>query len=251
MNVAITSLVVFACVFGAAMFGILLRSLLPEHHLNSETKDTVKIAMGFVATMAALILGLLVASAKDSYDKQASGVTQMAAKAIFLDRLLEKYGPETKEVRAVYHRAVEQITQRMWPDDKVSEAQLDPSKSHNEDLLVAIESLRPTTELQNMLKPQAISVTLELGQMRWLEYAQANSSASRQLLYLLVFWISVLFASFGLFAPRNATAIAALKLSALSVAGAIYLILELGSPFHGFLQIPKTAFLDALAHIGK
>src|SRR4029079_7932655 len=108
MSAATTSLIVLACVFGASVFGMLLRSRLPEHHFSSETKDTVKVAMGFIATMAALILGLLVASAKDSYDKQAGGVTQMAAKVVFLDRLLANFGPETKDVRAVYRRGVEQ-----------------------------------------------------------------------------------------------------------------------------------------------
>ena len=250
MSAATTSLIVFACVFGAALFGMLLRQMLPEHHFSSEAKDTVKMAMGFIATMAALILGLLVASAKDSYDKQSSGVTQMAAKVIYLDRLLANFGPETKDVRAIYRRGVEQVMKRMWPDNKSGESQLDPSVSRHEELFVAIESLTPKSDLQSTLKSQAVSTSLDLGQMRWLEYEQANLSASRPMVCILVFWTAVLFASFGMFAPKNGTVISALCLAAVSVAGAIFLILELGSPFTGFLQIPKTEFLDAIAHLG-
>src|SRR3982750_996186 len=107
MSPVLIAAIVFACVFGATLFGMLLRTVLPEHHLSSETKDTVKLAMGFVATMAALILGMLVASAKDSYDKESSGVTQMAAKVIFLDRLLANYGPETNNTRSLLRQNVE------------------------------------------------------------------------------------------------------------------------------------------------
>ncbi len=246
-----TSLIMFACVFGAALFGMVLRRILPEHHLTSDTKDTVKLAMGFVATMAALILGLLVASAKDSYDKQSGGVTQMAAKVVYLDRLLANYGPETKEVRGLYRRVVEQITKRMWTDENSSESQLDPTASHAEELFSAIESLEPKNDLQRTLKAQAVSTSLELGQMRWLEYEQAGTIASKPMLYILVFWVAVLFASFGMFAPTNGTVVAALLLASFSVAGAIFLILELRSPFTGVLQIPNAPFLDALAHLGK
>src|SRR5262245_12417718 len=118
MSTTIISLIVFASVFSAAILGMVLRHMLPEHHLSSETKDTVKVAMGFIATMAALILGLLVASAKDSYDKQASGVTQMAAKVIYLDRLLANFGPQTTEVRKLYRKVVERGKNNMGSEQK-------------------------------------------------------------------------------------------------------------------------------------
>lgn len=251
MSSTVISLVAFVFVFSAALFGMLLRRMLPEHHLSAETKDTVKLAMGFVATMAALILGLLVASAKDYYDKQASGVTQMAAKIVFLDRLLANFGPEAKNVRVLYRSVVEQIAKRMWPTGDLKDSELDPSALRTEAILSAIDALSPTTELQTTLKSQAMSASFELGQLRWLEYEQANSSASLPILGILVFWIAVLFVSFAMFAPRNGTVVAALFLAAVSVAGALFLILELRSPFRGFLQIPQTVFFDAIGHLGK
>src|SRR5262245_21243064 len=105
---------------------MLLRKVLPEHHLTAETKDTVKVAMGLIATMAALILGLLIASAKDTYDKEAAGITQMAAKAIFLDRMLANYGSETNDLRALYRQGVQRVINRMWPNKGSQSAELDP-----------------------------------------------------------------------------------------------------------------------------
>lgn len=251
MSTVTTSLTVFACVFIGAIIGMRLRRILPEHHLSSETKDTVKLSMGFVATMAALILGLLVASAKDSYDAQSSGVTQLAAKAVYLDRLLANFGSDAKDVRELYRGVVEKIAKRMWPDKHTGEYELDPSVMHTEELLAAIESLQPKTDLQKTLQSQAISTSMEIGQMRWLQYEQASTKLSKPMLGILIFWIAVLFASFGLFAPSNGTAMAALLLAALSVAGAIFLILELQSPFTGLLQISDAPFLDAIDHLGR
>ena len=92
MNTTLTALIVFGCLVGAVLIGITIRGLLPEAHLSSETKDAVKVAMGLVATMSALVLGLLVSSAKSSYDIQRTEVIQMAAKVAFLDRVLIAYG---------------------------------------------------------------------------------------------------------------------------------------------------------------
>src|SRR5215475_2965190 len=98
--------VVFVCIFGSALFGLFLRGMLPEHHLSSESKDVVKLAMGLIATMAALVLGLITASAKRSFDAQNSEMVHSAADIIRLDRALAQYGPETKEIRDLLKRAV-------------------------------------------------------------------------------------------------------------------------------------------------
>ncbi|MFO0949333.1 MAG: hypothetical protein U1D30_26045 [Planctomycetota bacterium] len=251
MNTVTISLAVFLCMFVAALIGMLLRRILPEHHLSSETKDTVNLAMGFVATMAALVLGLIVASAKDSFDKQSAGVTQMAAKIVYRDRLLANYGTESAKVRELYRRVVQHVTNRMWPDTNSGESQLDPTASHTEALFIAIQSLEPKNELQKTVKDQAVATSLQLGEMRWLEYEQAATSATNELIIILVFWLAVLFTSFNIFAPSNGTVVAAMMMGALSVAAAIFLILELRSPFDGIIQVPNTQFLDAIAHLGR
>jgi hypothetical protein len=139
----------------------------------------------------------------------------------------------------------------MWPDKSIEQAQLDPSASRAESMYAAIEMLSPKNELQTSLKSHAESTAFELGQMRWLEFEQADSAMSTPLLCILTLWLAILFISFGLFSPFNATVVAAFMLAALSVAGAIYLIIELNTPFGGLMQISDAPFRNALAHLGN
>lgn len=230
---------------------MLLRKILPEHHLSGDTKDSVKVAMGLVATMVALVLGLLIAAAKDKYDKEAAGVTQMAAKVIYLDRMLANYGPEANDVREQIRQMVEKVRDRMWPGRILSNAQLDPSATRTETVLTSLQNLAPKNELQTTLKSHAMSAAFDLGQMRWQEFEQANSTVSRPLLCILTFWLAILFVSFGMFAPPNSTVIISLVMAALAVSGGVFLMMELNSPFTGILQISSAPFDDALAHLGK
>jgi hypothetical protein len=243
--------IAFACVFGAALLAMRLRAALPEHHRSGETKDTVKLAMGLVATMAALVLGLLVASAKGAYDTEKSQVVQMAGKAAFLDRVLAHYGPDTAEARALLRRALEDAIARIWPENKAQEAQLAPNTAGGEALYDALLKLAPQDDPQRLLKSQALGIAVDLGQVRWLLFEQAGTSISAPLLVIVVFWLAVLFFSFGLFGPANTTANAALLVGALSVSAAIFLILELDRPFGGLIQISSQPMFKALNQLGS
>jgi fluoride ion exporter CrcB/FEX len=179
MNSTIIAALVFACLFGAGLFGVRVRAALPEDHLSSETKDAVKVGMGLVATMAALVLGLLVASTKGSYDAQKNEVTQMAAKTVFLDRVLANYGSESAESRDLLRRSVASAINHMWPDKKSSQAaQLDPSASSGEGVFNSIEKLSPQNDVQSSLKSQAAQIATDVGQMRWLLFEQTETSIS-------------------------------------------------------------------------
>jgi hypothetical protein len=242
--------VVFACVFGGALVGMFLRRMLPEHHFSSDSRDVVRLGMGLIATMAALLLSLLVASAKSSYDAERSELTQMSAKVLFLDRALANYGPEAQGDREMLRQAAEHAIARIWPPDG-SQAQLDPSASGAEALYKRIQQLQPRDDSQRSLKAMALGAATDLSQMRWLLLEQAGSSISTPFLVVVVFWLTLIFVSFGLFAPSNATVIATLLLSALSVAGAIFLLLELDQPFHGLIQISSAPMRQALAHLAQ
>ena len=246
-----TGLCVFTCVFGAAAAAMLVRNALPKHHLSADTKDLVKLAMGLVATMAALVLGLLVASAKGSYDTQKAEVVQMAGKVAFLDRTLAHYGPEAVEARAVLRRALEVAITRIWPENKLQEGPLAPPAAGGEAVFDVLQKLAPQTEAQRTLKALALALASDLGQMRWLLFEQAGSSISTPLLVIVVFWLAILFFSFGLFGPANSTAVAALMVAALSVSGAIFLVLELDQPFSGLIQISNQPMLNALSQLGR
>jgi hypothetical protein len=247
MNYIAIRLIVFACVFGSALFGMFLRGVLPEQHLSADSKDTVRLGMGMVATMAALILGLLVASAKNFFDTQSSDLTQLSANVILLDRVLAHYGPETKEGRDVLRGAVARTLDLIWHQG----SQMAPTAAGGEILYDKIQALSPQNDAQRALKAQASSMAIDLGKLRWLMFEQGSASISLPLLAVLIFWLAIVFASFGLFAPRNATTIAALLVCALSVSGAIFLILEMYTPFEGLMQISSAPLRSALAHLGQ
>lgn len=251
MSPNVISLIVFASLFISAILAMRLRMLLPEPHLSSDTKDTVKLTMGLVATMTALVLGLLVASTKQSYDTEKSEVTQMAAKIIYLDRVLADYGPETADTRKMLRETVKKAIALMWPEEKSGDARPAPSASWNESLPSSIHKLSPQNEAQRAAQSQAVDLANELRQMRWLLFEQAETSISMPMLVVVICWLGILFFSFGLFAPSNGTAISALMIAAVSVAGAIFLILELDHPFDGLIDISSLPMRNALAHLGE
>ena len=160
------SLIVFACVFGGALFGMLLRSALPEHHLNDNSKAVVMLGMGLVATMSALVLGLLVASAKSSYDAQSDALTDMSAKVVLLDRVMAHYGPETKEARDLLSGTIAEILDRTWPKGRASSSELAAPSGSGEILMDKLQDLSPQDDRQRALQVQAWSIVMGLGQTR-------------------------------------------------------------------------------------
>ncbi|HKF30349.1 MAG TPA: hypothetical protein VKB29_13985 [Candidatus Binataceae bacterium] len=244
------SAIIFFCIFGGALLGMWLRGVLPKHHLDADTKDLIKLGVALIGTMSAMLLGLLVASAKSAYDAQRGELTQMAANTILLDRVLAHYGPETGQARGLLKSTVAGMLDRIWGKDGEDESASSP-QTRNEILFDKIQELVPQSDSQRALKSQVESMAFNLGQMRWLLFAQGGSSISTPFLVVVVFWLSTLFVSFGLFAPRNATAFFTLLISALSVAGALFLILELDHPFSGLIQISSAPLRNALAVLGR
>src|SRR5947208_3758286 len=251
MYTTLTAFIVFGCLVGAVLLGRALRRLLPEDHVTADSRDTIKLAMGLVATMTALVLGLLVSSAKGAYDTKRSEVSQMAAKVAFLDRLLSLYGPEAAEARAGFHEAVQEAVRQMWPDEAGVPAHLAPNTQAGNVVYVAVQNLSPHDDTQRKLKEQAITLATELGQLRSLLAAQAAASISMPMLIILVSWLVVIFLGFSVLAPPNATVILALMIAALAVAGAIFLILELDQPFICLIRISSVPMLNALHQLGK
>src|SRR5215510_19634 len=251
MSAAVISCIAFACVLGRALLTVSLRASVPAHHLRTDSKDFVKLGTGLIATMAALVLGLLIASAKNSYDIQRNELTQVSASIIVLDRLMSNYGPETKEARDLLRRSVVRTLDEMWPEHRSEAPQLEPGVS-SDALYDKIYRLSPHNEDQRLLKSQALTILLNLRQTRWLEVEQRRgSSIPLAVLAVLIFWLAIIFVSFGLFAPPNSTVLAVLFVCVLSVSGAIFLILELDRPFEGLIRISSAPLRDALMHLGQ
>ena len=240
---------VFLCIFGGSLLGSLLGGVLPEHHASSDTKDVVKLGMGVIGTMSALVLGLLIASAKGSFEAQKNEVTQMSVNVIQLDRVLAKYGPETKEARDLLSRTMISALGRMWPEGNYGSAKPEPTAEWD-GIFEKIEELGPANDQQRWLRDHALQISMDLGHTRWLLYQQTDPAIPMPFLAVVVFWLTMLFASFGLFAPRNLTVMATQLVCAVSVSAAIYLTLDLERPFHGVIQISSIPFRNALAHLG-
>jgi hypothetical protein len=207
--------------------------------------------MGLVATMVALVLGLLISSAKNFYDSQSAEVTEMSTKVVLLDRILAQYGPETKEIRDLLRSALADGVDRTWPQDRRKASDLGAPSTRPEVLMVKIHALLPKDDTQRSLQAQASSMVIDLLRTRWLMYEQGTSSLSKPMLLILVFWLTAIFISFGLFAPRNATVITGLFFAGLSVSGAIFLIVEMYEPFGGLIEISSAPLRDALTHLGQ
>ncbi|HKM66987.1 MAG TPA: hypothetical protein VJX70_07470 [Candidatus Acidoferrum sp.] len=251
MNAIAISSFVFISLLGGAALGLILRKALPEHHLNSESKDAAKIAMALIATMTALVLGLLIASAKSSYDAQSTELTQMSAKIVLLDRVLAHYGPETKDIRESLRANVADNLNQIWSSANDGSSQLEPKSTGAEVVFDKIQLLSPKDDAQRALQALALNLAMNVGETRWLMYEQAGATISKPFLVIVVFWLVILFISFGLFAPLNLTVVSSFFVCAMSASAAIFLIVEMYRPYSGLIQISNVPLRAALAHLGQ
>ena len=239
MNPTVISVIALACTLAGTVAGMWLRSVLPTHHLTEESRDTMKLGIGLIATMTALVLGLVTASAKSSFDSVDAAIRHSAMEILTLDRLLARYGPETREIREGFRRTVGGRIDRVWPTGS-SRPVLDPSRelaSRTETLTDRIRALTPHNESQQLLRTRAMELAETLLKERWVVVAASESSVPLPFLVILLFWLTVTFTSFGLLAPRNPTVIVVLLACALSVSSAIFLVLEMDGPFDGVLRV--------------
>jgi hypothetical protein len=248
------SLVAFALMFGGMLLGMVLRTRLPRHHLSDESKDAVKVGTALIATLTALVLGLLIASAKGSYDTLNNELGYISAKIIQLDSALADYGPEARETRDYLRSGVISAIQRLWPEerDALMVAKARQPSGALRDLRNNLLQLSPRNDAQRWLQSRALQVNAEIADTRWLLVQQTGKSSLPNLARLLLtFWLTFLFFSFGLFSPRNAMVITVFVICALSAAGSILLILELDQPYQGLLKISSEPLRQALAHLGQ
>jgi len=242
-----------ACIFGGALLGLLLSRLLPEEHLRDKSKDTVKVVTGMIATLAALVLGLLISSANTSFDAVDTAITHSGARIILLDRALANYGPETKEAREQLRSVVVAGIEMFWPGAKSEGSGLQGFEQATgmEGLQTKIRELTPTSDIQRALRSEAEKLSGDMLEARWLLIAQAQHTIPTTFLVVLLFWLTMLHVGFGLLAARNTTVIAALVISALSVSGAMFLILEMYQPLSGMIKVSSAPLRKALEHLGR
>jgi hypothetical protein len=248
------SLIALACIFGGTLLGMAFRRLLPDHHLSEDTRDSVKLGIGMIATLTALVLGLLIASAKGTFDTMTNELRQAGAKIILLDRVMAQYGPETQEARDLLRQGVSSTLHRIWPEEehKVEIQKAIQPGNELEGVQDKIRQLSPRNDSQQWLKARALSVSADIAESRWILLGQlGQSSLPWPFLVVLVCWLTIIFCSFGLFSPRNGTVISVMFICSFSVVVALFLILELDQPYEGFIKISNSPLLKALAFMGK
>jgi len=247
LNSVVIASIVFGGSFGAALIGIFLHAKLPDSHLEADSGDVIKLVMGLIGTMAALILGLLIGSANDSYNEQGSELQSLSTKIVVLDQLLVFYGPEAEGARERLHDTVMAAHDRIWSPVGIRPANLGAAN----EFVQKLQGLSPKTEAARSIQSRAMEVAESILQTRLLMAEQAGNSIAWPFLTVLVFWIYALFLGFGLFARFNATVTLSLLVGALSISGAIFLILELSTPYRGVMKISDAPLRHALEQIEK
>lgn len=252
MNDVLIALVTFACTFGCAMAAAFLRRHLPDTHQGKDSQDIVRLGMGLVATMTALLLGLVTAAAKSGFDAQDAALKSSAVNVLTLDRQLARYGAEAQPIRDLLQRATAERVSALWSlKGGTLGIQVNPGAAapveEIENLLLA---LQPQTETQKFFKSESLKLIQDVIKTRW-RVLETGRTVQKPFLAAVILWLTVTFTSFGLFAPRNGTVITVLLIAAASVAGAVFLVLEMDGPFTGLIRVSSDSFRFALEHLNR
>ncbi len=254
MSAAAIGIIAFLCIIGGAVIGWLIRNILPEHHLSGDSRDGVKMMFGMIATMSALVLGLLVSSAKNTFDDMSNAITESSAKIIMLDRAMAQYGPQTQDIREQLRKLIASRVNMVWPEGKkalpdiTSFEKLPPTL---EVIAIKLRELTPQNDSQRAYQSEALQLCKEVLQTRWLTIERAQMSLPTVFRVVLLFWFTILAVCIGLLAPPNKTVLAAIVVCAISVGGAIFLIEEMNNPLRGLVKVSNAPLINALKNMGK
>ena len=243
--------IVLLCVMGGSTLGMWLGARLPEPHRNSDSRDAVKLATGMLSVLAALVLGLLIAGVKNSFDTTDTQIRQFASTLILLNQTLEDFGPETAAPRAMLRDYTARALADNWPPDKAAPIRMEDAEAGKllDGVRAAVLLLPGGSQRRDTLRADAASLVEEALKTRWLLIERAESSIHPLFLDTLIVWITLIFISFGYSAPRNATVAASFLLSALALAACIFLIVEMDGPFDGLITVSSSPMRSALAHM--
>ena len=227
--------------------GLFLRYRLPDDHLSGDSKEVIRLATALIGTMAAVVVALLFASTRSSYEATNSHVARLTAGVVELDQLLKEYGgQESVMLRQALRSDVTSMVSAIWRDDAPVTGKLLLPVTHEETVLYKLRQLEPKTPVQNAIKTRALAVSNDIEQTRLTLLSQPPDSLSRPFIAVLVLWLCFIFASFSMSSKANPTLVAVLLICGFTASTAIYLILELGQPFDGLLQLSNSALRRAL-----
>lgn len=250
MNSIYVGLITFVCTLGGSLLGLYLRETLPAHHLSSESKEAIKMGAGFIATLAALVLGLLISSSKDSFDTLNAALTNSGARLIMADRYLASYGPEAAPIRHELREALTRVVQKLWSGDAAQQSAFE-RVAGMERILIQVRGLTPNDETRRWLQSQALNMFNKVLKERWLAIQHSQVSLPFAFWVVLLLWLTALFAAIGLLASRNTTVLVVMFVCALSISGAVFLIHEMNEPLQGLIHVSPQPILKTLDLLGK
>jgi hypothetical protein len=245
--------IVLACTFGGAMVAMNASSRLPDQYLSPASTAVIRLAMAFVVALATLVISLMISSARSSFVIKDGEYRRAAADIILLDRALARYGPETKTARELLRGVAETKLREFWPENSAPRVQSRPIEIGTgiEQIEDALHALDPKDNAQRWLQTRALQISAEIEQLSWLLTAQNSSAIRWPTLAILVFWLTIIFVSFGYSAPRNATVIATLFVCSLSIAGAMYLLVQFDQPYSGYIKVSSAPWRAAIDQLGR
>jgi hypothetical protein len=239
--------IAFVCIVVSAIGGALLRTRLPEHHVSGDSKDVIKLSIALVATMSALVLALLFASTRTSFERTSGLVSRMTADITELDRVLKHYGPEAQPIRTALRAEIQPMIDSIWREEALARGvKFEDSRTPEEEVLFMLQDLQPTDSKQRALQARALQVSADLAQTQLALFAQPTDSISNTFLVVLIVWLMFIFGIFSMSAPANPTLFVVMAMCILSASAAFYLILELGLPFGGLMQLSNEPLKNAL-----
>ena len=250
MTALTIAFITFVCAFGSAVIGAYVRGRLPAPHLSKESQDAVRLGMGLVGTMSAVLLGIVTGAARSTFDAHETAIRNSAVNILTLDRHLARYGAETKPTRDLLRNAVAFQVETTWPTEGRSHDVVALPTPKVEEIENYILHLSPANEAQRWFKDEALALSEDVLKTR-LQVFGRSGAIPPLFIVVVIFWLTVIFAGFGLYAPRNATVFGALFIAAVSVAAALFLILELDGPFEGVIRASGGPFRFALDNLGQ
>lgn len=244
--------IVFVVLICGALVGALIRNRMHGQQVDEDSRQIITLGTGLLGTLAALVLGLLIASAKGSYDTQLAQVRKLSGDVVLLDFLLAQYGPDAHATRVLLRRAIGDAIDKIWRENSSTVATRGPftPTPAGEEAFAKLQELAPQNDAQRAFKGRAIDVGTDLVRTRAFLFESVGTAIPAPFLAVLIFWLAIIFMSFTLFAKLNPTVIVVLVILALSVSGAIFLMLDLSEPFTGALRVSSVPLRNALAPLG-
>ena len=246
MSEYVVAVLAFLSMMGAALLGLFSETKLPTEHLQGDTHRVVRRVANLFVVMTSLVLGLMMNSARDTFETNNRDIRTLATELILLDRTMRALGPEADDARRHLVEYVQTSLKgaNILQEDPQAEASLEAART-------SLRAIRLSDEQKIALWNDARQLDRQVVRQRWVVLDEYGGTIPRPLITIVILWLAIIFASFGYRAPRNTIVTASFCLAALLISAAIYLILDMDTPFSGMTKATNAPFQQALAQLQR